>query len=71
MTDKSSNNWVKSLSEAINVATSMAAAVGLCGIAGYLLDKKLGTEPWLTLAGGILGLATAMKIILDRAKKDD
>lgn len=71
MSEKSSNNWVKALSEAVNMVTSLAAAVGLCTIAGYFLDKKLETNPWLTVLGGILGIATAMKMIMDRVNKND
>lgn len=69
MAKRESNNWVKALSEAVNMVTSIAAAVGGCGFAGYFLDKKLNTDPWLTLVGGFLGMATAMKIIWNKIKE--
>jgi F0F1-type ATP synthase assembly protein I len=66
---KKSNNWVKQLSDAINMVTSLAAAVALCVLGGYFLDNKLGTDPWLKLAGSVLGVATGFKMMWDRIKK--
>lgn len=39
--------------------TLVAAVVSFCGL-GWLLDKWLGTEPWLLIAGIILGSAAGL-----------
>lgn len=70
MAERKPKNWVRALSDAINLVTSIAAAVGLCGYVGYWLDGKLHTNPWLTLVGGLMGIATAVKIMWDRVNKD-
>jgi len=49
----------------------MAAAVGLCTYVGYFLDKKFLTDPWLTLAGCLLGMFTALKLVWDKIGKKD
>ena len=40
----------------LSLGTTFAAAVVLGLGAGYWLDGWLGTTPWLTLAGALLGL---------------
>ena len=35
---------------------SLIGAILLLGGGGYLLDGKLGTKPWLTFAGLLLGI---------------
>ena len=34
-----------------------AATIGVFGVLGHLLDGRLGTEPWLMIAGVFLGAA--------------
>lgn len=45
------------------VAMAVAAAIGLtvvaCAYLGQFLDQRLGTSPWMTLAGALLGLVAA------------
>ena len=36
------------------------AAVGLFGLAGYWLDRKFGTKPWLLIAGIGIGFAAGL-----------
>ena len=44
----------------LGLGSSLAALV-LVGLgAGYWLDGKLGTRPWLLLVGGCLGIAMAL-----------
>lgn len=44
---------------------SMLAAAVLLGIAvGYWADGRLGTKPWLTLAGALLGLVVGFTNLL-------
>ena len=40
----------------LSLGTVIAAALLLGIYAGYKLDEWLGTKPWLTLAGTLLGL---------------
>ena len=35
----------------------LVTPMGVLGFAGYWLDRKLGTGPWLLLAGLIVGMA--------------
>jgi ATP synthase protein I len=39
--------------------TLFASVVTFCGI-GYLLDRWLGTEPWLLVVGIVLGSAVGL-----------
>ena len=43
----------------LNLGWTFAAAVGLGCFAGWWLDKKLGTAPWLLVAGSVLGMTAA------------
>ncbi|MDI9467679.1 MAG: AtpZ/AtpI family protein [Syntrophomonadaceae bacterium] len=64
---KRNKNWVRSLSDAINMATTIAASVALGYFGGRWLDTRFDTEPWLTVAGFLLGVATGIKVMWDRA----
>lgn len=52
---------------------SFAAAVALGVLAGYFADGKLGTTPWLLLAGSVLGMTIGVyafvKALLDVERK--
>jgi ATP synthase protein I len=39
--------------------TLVASVVTFCGL-GYLLDRWLGTDPWLLIAGILLGSAAGL-----------
>lgn len=41
-------------------SSSLIGGVVLGVVAGYFADRKLGTEPWLLVAGACLGLAVGM-----------
>lgn len=64
-------NWARALSDALNLSTTIVAAVAVGYFAGRWLDGKFDTEPWLTVAGFLLGLATAFKTIFDRINADN
>lgn len=66
MAERKPKNWAKSLADAVNLVTTIAAAVGGCGYLGYWLDGRYHTAPWLTLVGALLGVATAIKVMWDR-----
>ncbi len=40
------------------VGTMLVAPMLVLGWIGHALDRKLGTQPWLLLAGLIVGMAT-------------
>jgi F0F1-type ATP synthase assembly protein I len=48
----------RKLSPYFNIGYVFAASVALLTFLGYYLDQKLGTNPWLTLVGAILGIST-------------
>jgi ATP synthase protein I len=48
---------LRELAPYLTIGTSFAASVLLGVGLGYWLDRKLGTSPWLLLAGSMLGLA--------------
>lgn len=59
----SSKSTLSSLSEAyrnlapyLNIGYFFAASVTLFTLLGYYLDKKLQTNPWLTLCGAVIGI---------------
>lgn len=59
---------------AAGLGCSIVATVVICIVGGVLLDKELGTEPWLTLTGvGIAISAAGYQLYelstLDRAGK--
>lgn len=43
----------------IGIGTTLAVTVLLGLGVGYWVDRRLGTEPWLLLVGGLLGMALA------------
>jgi len=60
-------SWVKLLSDAINLATTVVASVALGYFGGRWLDTKFDTEPWLATIGFMLGIATGMKAMWEKA----
>lgn len=52
---------------------SLAGAVALGTVVGYLADRKLGTTPWLLVVGACLGLAAGfyafIKAVLQAERK--
>jgi len=70
MPEKKNKHWAKALSDAINLVTTIAAAVGFCGYGGFWLDQRYGTSPKFTAIGVILGIGTAIKVLWDRMMAD-
>jgi F0F1-type ATP synthase assembly protein I len=56
----------------LGLGSTLAASVLLGLGVGYWLDGKLGTRPWLFLAGGAFGVLTAFvqfyKLVVDRRR---
>lgn len=51
----------KGLSVALRLGTEMVAAVLVGTFLGYLLDGYLGTKPWLTVAGLVIGAIAGIR----------
>lgn len=72
--NKKNSNWVKSLSVAINISTTLVSVVALGLITGKWLDDKLQwpcfNGMFFTLAGFILGTISALIIMWNRFIKD-
>ena len=47
----------------------MAAAIGLCTLGGFSLDRRLRTEPWFTLLGLIVGLVVGLMQVMRVARR--
>lgn len=64
---KQNKSWVRGLSDAVNLATTVAAAVALGYFGGRWLDGRFDTEPLLTIIGFLLGVATGIKAMWEKA----
>ncbi|MDO4540622.1 MAG: AtpZ/AtpI family protein [Syntrophomonadaceae bacterium] len=64
------NAWVKPLSTAVNLGTSIAAAIALPTWIGHKLDERFGTGMLWIILGLFFGMATAGKMVWDRMIKD-
>jgi F0F1-type ATP synthase assembly protein I len=51
------------------VGTEFFAALLLPSLLGYWLDKVTGWRPWLMVAGGALGFAVGLMLLLRAAKQ--
>ena len=56
--------WVQRIT---TISLEMALPAG----AGYWLDEKFGTEPWLVALGAVFGLVAAMWHLLQMVKVTD
>ena len=48
----------------LGIGSTFLAAVATCLFGGWWLDGWLGTSPWLTLAGALLGIAAGFYMFL-------
>ncbi len=64
-------NWPRALANAMNLATSVAAAIAIGYFGGGWLDSRFDTEPWLSIAGLIFGMVTAGKMMWERLMADN
>lgn len=70
------SNFARAMRDAepyLQAGWSLAGAVALGAVVGYLADRKLGTTPWLLVVGSLLGLAAGFyslfRTILDVERK--
>jgi F0F1-type ATP synthase assembly protein I len=61
--ERETEQWYK----LATVGIEFAVAVVLLGLLGWWLDQKLGTLPWLTLAGAAVGFATGLWLMIKAA----
>ncbi|MEN6460197.1 MAG: AtpZ/AtpI family protein [Syntrophomonas sp.] len=54
----------------MNLATTVASCVALGYFGGRWLDGRFDTAPWLTLVGFLVGVATGIKAMWQRAMED-
>jgi ATP synthase protein I len=59
-------NWPRALADAMNLATSVAAAIAIGYFGGRWLDGRFDTGPWLSIAGMLFGMITAGKMMWER-----
>lgn len=67
----SKQNWPRALANAMNLATSVAAAIALGYLGGHWLDGRYHTGPWFSIAGLLFGMATAGKMMWERLMEDN
>lgn len=52
------------LSRYAGVGVHFAATIGVFAFGGYWLDRKLGTDPWLLIAGVFVGFALGLTSLI-------
>jgi ATP synthase protein I len=59
-TDQQQSQDASAYAMALGLGAELLGSLAVCAIPGWLLDKKLGTGPWLTLLGALLGIALGL-----------
>jgi len=52
---------------AVGIEVAVAIAIGYFG--GHYLDRKLGTQPWITYVGILAGVGAAIKALVRVTRK--
>jgi len=63
------NEFARALSFFIQVSVSILACLAVGIFLGWLLDRLLGTSPWMLMVCTFFGFGAAFKSIFDFAKK--
>ena len=63
------NEFVLALSHFLQIGISIIACLAVGIFLGWILDRYLGTAPWMILIFTFLGIGAAFKSIFDFAKK--
>lgn len=50
----------------IDASWQLVGSIGLLAFAGWWLDRKFGTSPWLLLSGAVFGLGVGMYTFIRR-----
>ncbi|MDR3203478.1 MAG: AtpZ/AtpI family protein [Deltaproteobacteria bacterium] len=64
---------IKAMSTASSIGLSLVIAIVLGFVTGWWLDSRLGTKPWLTLIGLLMGIAAGFKnvfILTERLERE-
>ena len=56
------------LARAASIGIEIGASVIVCLLLGHWADGKLGTDPWLTLFGVVIGTVIALMVVIRTAK---
>jgi F0F1-type ATP synthase assembly protein I len=48
----------------VGIGFEFVAAICLCGAVGWWADRRWNTFPWLMIAGGIVGFASGLTMIV-------
>jgi len=70
--DENIKKAIKALGILSTVGLAMALSIAIGAYGGYLLDKKFGTSPWLSLIGLGMGIVAAFRnlyVMYKRTKK--
>ncbi len=70
--DENLKQAIKTLGILSTVGLAMALSIAIGAVGGYLLDKKFGTDPWLSLIGLGAGIVAAFRnlyIMYKRSKR--
>jgi len=63
------NEFARALSFFLQISVTIIACIAVGIFLGWLLDRLLGTTPWLLLVFSFMGVGAAFKSIFDFAKK--
>jgi len=63
------NDFMRAFAMLSQIGITIIACVGVGIFLGWLLDRLLGTAPWLLLVFSLLGVVAAFKSIFDFSKK--
>lgn len=66
---RENSNWARSMADALSLAATFAAALLLGYYAGKYLDGRFGIAPWGTVIFVLIGMATGLKMMYERAMK--
>ncbi|MFZ0449841.1 MAG: AtpZ/AtpI family protein [Desulfatiglandaceae bacterium] len=70
--DNDLKKTIKDVGYLSTVGMAMALSIAIGAVGGYYLDRWLGTQPWLFVAGLVIGIAAAFKnlyTLYTKAKK--
>jgi ATP synthase protein I len=60
---------VRGAVEFLTLGLTVAVALVVCAALGYLVDRWLGTSPWFTLVGVVLGIVAAVLLTVSRVRR--
>jgi len=63
------NEFVQAMSFFLQIGVTIIACLAVGIFLGWLLDRFLGTSPWLLMVFAFFGVAAAFKSIFDFSKK--